>query len=160
MFPDPSIYIHTYTHTHNKHTHTSCTRLPWVLGSIFSGPLCDPATADATANPSPRPAPEHRTPHDPADRFVYCQPGGERRTISLVFVCVCVSARGDEAAGRPCSHTGSVDGSSSVFRWSSYGVCVSFALTSFHDATRAKININIFLRILRACDSLRVYLCL
>lgn len=113
--------IHARTHTHTS-ARTSCTRrLPWVLGSIFSGPLRHPVAV--AAPPRDSTGTGTAPPHVPAtDRFVYCQrsaagSGGEPSALCLCVcarepVCVCLCAcvrnesRGDEAAGRPCSHTG------------------------------------------------------
>lgn len=119
--PPAPLYTRLHAHTHTN-ARTSCTRrLPWVLGSIFSGPLRHPAAV--TAPPRDSTGTGTAPPHVPAtDRFVYCQrsaagSGGEPSALCLCVcarepVCVCLCAcvrnetRGDEAAGRPCSHTG------------------------------------------------------
>lgn len=101
--PSPP-YTHTHAHVHGPPTHTRtrhATRLPWVLGSIFSGPLRDPSPPPILTPPRPGPPRRRRTPHRRGDRFVYCRRGGERRAISLVCArpCACVSVRVRRTSG-------------------------------------------------------------
>lgn len=129
--PPRSRRTHTHARVHGPPTHTRtrrATRLPWVLGSIFSGPLRDPSVVTDT----------DAAPHRPATPSSYTAPSGRSFCLlparrgaedhqpcvrASVCVCECTCASDERgAAGRPCSHTGSVDGSSSVLRWSSYSV--------------------------------------
>lgn len=118
--------IHTHTHTHT-HKHIVYTSSMGFRFDFFWTPARPRRRADTAT--APRPIPRHYTARpDRSFCLLPARRGAERPSAlcACVFVCACASsARGDEAAGRPCSHTGSVDGSSSVFRWSS---CCAYAL--------------------------------
>jgi len=132
MFPDPTVHTHThtraYTWTADAHTHTP--RYTSSMGFRFDF-FWTPARPLRRHRHWRRPALARRTNvHTAPSGRSFCLLPARRgaedhqpcvRASVCVCECTCASdARG--AAGRPCSHTGSVDGSSSVLRWSSYSV--------------------------------------
>lgn len=132
------LYTHIYTHTHTHKVYTSSMGFRFDFFWTPARPRHHRATPSTPPPHTDPPVPHRQTPYRPAHRMTRAivlftaSPAGSGEPSALrVYLCVCVfacessGARGDEAAGRPCSHTGSVDGSSSVFRWSSCCVYVS-----------------------------------
>ncbi|KAF0767395.1 Uncharacterized protein FWK35_00011838 [Aphis craccivora] len=128
--PVTAVHAHTRTRTWTADAHTHTPRYTSSMGfrfDFFWTPARPLAATDTDAAP-PRPAaPSSYT--APSGRSFCLLParrgaeGHQPCVRASVCVCECTCASDERgAAGRPCSHTGSVDGSSSVLRWSSFSV--------------------------------------